>query len=74
MVGFPTLLFDDSTFVPDAVLLNLGTNDQNHNTGPAWVQGFVNTYADFLVNLTIVHANPKLPIFCGVGPITQECV
>ena len=42
--------YDNALFVPDAVILALGTNDQGHNTGPAWVAGFVETYADFLVN------------------------
>lgn len=72
IAGSPTPLFNDADFQPDAVLLNLGTNDQNHNNGSAWVQGFITTYADFLVNLTVTHNNPKLPIFCGVGPITHE--
>ena len=65
-------LYDNSQFVPDAVTLALGTNDQGHNSGPAWVANFTATYAQFLVNLTLVHGNPKLPIFCLVGPITHD--
>lgn len=65
--------WDDSRFVPDGVILALGTNDQGHNSGPAWVAGFVQTYADFLVNLTVAHGNnPLLPIICVVGPITHD--
>lgn len=71
IVGDPTLLYDNRGFVPDAVLLNLGTNDQGHVVDNITIEGFTQTYADFLVNLTQVHGNPALPIFCGVGPITS---
>lgn len=65
-------VWDNSAFVPDAVLINLGTNDNGRNNGTqAWVDGFVNTYAQFLVNFTIMYNNPKLPIFCEMGPITH---
>ena len=46
----------------DAVLLNVGTNDSGHDNGPAWVDAFTETYAAFLRNLTVWHANPALPI------------
>ena len=68
----PATLYNNSLFVPDAAVLALGTNDQNHNSGPAWVAGFTAAYAQFLVNLTQVHGNPRLPIFCLVGPITHD--
>lgn len=36
------------------------------------MQGFIDTYAAFLVNLTLIHGNPRLPIFAGAGPITLD--
>jgi len=72
IVGDPMSLYDNNDFIPDAVLLNLGTNDQNKWDGSgAWIEDFTAAYADFLVNLTVAHGNPRLPIFCGVGPITS---
>ena len=72
LVGFPDILWDDADFVPDGVILALGTNDQGHNSGPAWVANFTDAYAAFLTRLTHVHGNPALPIFCAVGPITND--
>jgi hypothetical protein len=70
--GLPSVLWDNAESKPDAVLLNLGTNDQGHASGPAWIDGFVQTYAAFLVNLTGIYGRPDLPIFCGIGPITHD--
>jgi hypothetical protein len=72
IVGFPELLWDDSRFVPDGVIVALGTNDQGHNTGPAWQANFTATYAAFLQRLTRIHNNSNLAIFCAVGPITND--
>lgn len=72
IVSLPETVYDNAQFVPDAVVLALGTNDQGHNTGPAWVANFTRAYADFLVELTVAHSNSKLPIFCIVGPITHD--
>merc|ERR1711957_499033 len=58
IVGDPMSIYNDQEFVPDAVLLNLGTNDQGHAHGSAeWIEGFTQTYAEFLLNLTKVHRN-----------------
>ena len=72
IVSAPDLLYDDADFQPDAVILALGTNDAGKKNGTAWVANFSAVYADYLVNLTIVHKNTALPIFCVVGPITHE--
>lgn len=72
IVGFPELLWDDSRFIPDGVVLALGTNDADHNAGPVWQANFTATYAAFLQRLTRIHNNPNLPIFCAVGPITND--
>lgn len=72
-VGSPTPLWDNTQFKPDGVLLALGTNDQGHNNGTQWVQGFEQTYANFLMHLSDIHGgNKNLPIFCLIGPITLD--
>ncbi len=53
-------LYDNTQFTPDAVLLNLGTNDMGHDSGPAWEAAFTAAYAQFLVDLTAAHQNPAL--------------
>lgn len=73
--------WDFSRFVPDAVVVALGTNDilNGHDTGPAWEAGFCETYLSFLVNVTAVYgayagrraaSAAPIPLFLGVGPIT----
>lgn len=73
IVGDPTSLYNNSDFIPDAILVNLGTNDvvslNSSDPSTEWVEGFTQKYADFLVELIQVHHNPALPIFCGVGPL-----
>ncbi len=68
----PSSVYDWTEFSPDVVLVNLGTNDSGHDSGPSWVANFTNTYVNLLVNLTVWLNNPSLPIFCGVGPITER--
>ncbi|CAE8590193.1 unnamed protein product [Polarella glacialis] len=71
--GEPGSLFQDTDFSPDAVLLNLGTNDMGRNDGSlSWADAFIQTYANFLVNLTRIHGSQSLPIFCGVGPMNHS--
>lgn len=69
-----TTLWDNAAFVPDGIMINLGTNDNaRFNGSQAWIDGFVHTYAQFLMNLTATHGNNKnLPIFCTMGPITKQ--
>lgn len=71
--------WDFGQFVPDAVIVALGTNDilNGHDTGPEWEAGFCAAYVDFLVNVSSVYgslaggrASPTIPLFVGVGPIT----
>lgn len=72
IAGYPDIVWDDSSFVPDGVILALGTNDQGRNNGPAWVASFTTTYAAFLQRLTLIHNNSELHIFCAIGPITHD--
>ena len=66
--------FGADGFVPDAVVIALGTNDFAHcRTTPCTANfsaGFVQTYIDFMVNVTRWYNKPDIEFFCGVGPIT----
>jgi hypothetical protein len=61
-------------FVPDAILVHLGTNDASRYNGTAaWIRGFVESYAQFLVDLLAAYGNDlRRPVFCLMGPITQQ--
>jgi hypothetical protein len=65
IVGLSASIWDDSQFVPDAIVLNLETN-------VSATSGFIGVYTDFLVNLTQKWSRPDLPIFCGAGPIILD--
>lgn len=55
--------WDFTRYIPHAVIINLGTNDWNHNSGKAWVKKFEKTYIKFIQNITNKYNNKKLPIF-----------
>jgi len=62
----------DFSFVPDAIFINLGTNDFGHENGPAWIANFTNTYVQFVLNATQIHyKNPKMPVFLGQGDMNN---
>jgi hypothetical protein len=62
--------WDFSRYVPDMMLINLGTNDFGHDSGPAWRAVFTQTYADFVYNATVIHyKTPKMPVFVSQGPM-----
>ena len=71
IVGYPDLLWSDEDFVPDAVVLALGTNDSGYVQQHGLAANFSAYYAQFLMNLTVIHKNPALPIFAACGPITH---
>lgn len=69
----PASAWDDALFAPDAVIINLGTNDQGHAGGnQTWIDAFVAAYATFLVELATSHGNLALPFFLCAGPITVD--
>jgi hypothetical protein len=71
IVSDASSLYDNTQFTPDAVLLNLGTNDFGHDSGPAWEAAFTAAYAQFLVDLTAAHKNPALVcmhVFFAIRP------
>lgn len=61
--------WDFSRWIPDMVLINLGTNDFGHDSGPAWEAAFTATYVQFVANATARYHAPKLPIFVAQGPM-----
>lgn len=61
--------WDFSRYVPDMMIINLGTNDFNHDSGPAWEANFSATYVEFVANATARYKKPALPIFVAQGPM-----
>lgn len=61
----------DWTFpsAPDLLLVNLGTNDFGHDSGPTWEANFTATYVQFVLNATARYSKPKLPVFVAQGPM-----
>lgn len=55
--------WDHSRYVPDMMIINLGTNDFGHDSGAAWEKEFSDTYTEFVLNATRIYQNPKLPVF-----------
>eukprot|EP01052_Picozoa_sp_SAG31_P031380 SAG31_NODE_3317_length_4424_cov_3.662197_5_plen_557_part_00 len=65
--------FGSDGFVPDAVVIALGTNDFAHcRDKPCtseFLAGYVKTYVQFMQNITRWYGNPEIEFFCGIGPI-----
>jgi hypothetical protein len=56
-----------SSWVPSAVIINLGTNDGGAATQPDWQAA----YAAFVTKLVgVYYATPALPVFLAFGPMT----
>ena len=62
--------WDFSSFVPDAIVINLGENDwKNPNSGdPAWVAAWTASYVTFVKRLATLYNSPKITYFCTIGP------
>jgi hypothetical protein len=54
-------------YVPDTIIINLGTNDFGHDSGPAWEAAFSATYTEFVLNATRRYKQPKMPVFVAQG-------
>jgi len=63
--------WDFTRWAPNAMIINLGTNDFGHDSGPAWVALFVATYVAFVQNATKLYNNPTLPVFVAQGPMND---
>lgn len=65
--------WDFSRWAPDALIINLGTNDFIHDNGTEWEDAFVATYVEFVLNVTKTHYNaPKMPVFLAQGPMNNN--
>lgn len=63
--------WDFTRYVPDMLIINLGTNDFGHDGGPAWEAAFSSTYTEFVLNATKLYNAPKLPVFVAQGPMNN---
>jgi len=61
--------WDFTRYVPDTIIINLGTNDFGHDSGPVWEKAFEDTYVAFVANATARYKQPKLPVFVAQGPM-----
>lgn len=67
----PDYTFAATGFTPDAVVINLGTNDFSGATPtPAFQQQFTDAYVAFMQNITAWYDAPHIEFFCAVGPMT----
>jgi lysophospholipase L1-like esterase len=64
--------WDFSSWVPDAVLVNLGSNDYStpNASKPEFSAAFTQTYVDLMVNITTQYYTKSTPIFAIVGPLS----
>ncbi len=63
----PTVAYDYNEYVPDVVVINLGTNDSGHMEKPEIQEMFVKSYVEFLH--TIKNAYPETKIICTIGTL-----
>jgi lysophospholipase L1-like esterase len=63
--------WDFTSFVPDALVINLGTNDFNHDNGTAWEAAFTATYVSFVRNATARYGDAALPVFVAQGNMNR---
>ena len=71
--GNHTADWDHSRFVPDMMIVNLGTNDAP--SGAAGIcpnKNFSDAYTAFVLNAAKVYRNPKLPVFVAQGPMNCQ--
>jgi lysophospholipase L1-like esterase len=64
----PKSVFDPTTFVPDAIVINLGTNDFNLGVPPE--NPFEQAYKNFLVGLRATYPNAQ--ILVALGPMLSD--
>jgi len=59
---------------PDAVLINLGTNDATFGrfSNATFTTAFVTRYIDFVVNITKLYGKTDITFFLGYGPMTED--
>lgn len=66
-----TLKWDFAKFVPEAIVINLGTNDASYTKTDATKQReYIDGYVAFLKNVR--ELNPNAEIFCALGVMGQD--
>lgn len=62
-----------SAVPPDAVLINLGTNDATYGRfdNATFTAAFVARYIDFVLNITRAYARSDMNFFIGFGPMNE---
>ena len=65
----PSPLWDFSRWIPDVVVINLGTNDFSTRPHPYKVE-FQRGYEELLTRIRGAYG--EIPVFCVVGPLTDE--
>jgi len=59
------MLYDYKEYIPDVIVINLGTNDSGH-IQKDWVQeGFVKSYSNFIIRLKEIYPTTKILCICG---------
>jgi lysophospholipase L1-like esterase len=66
----PTSVWDPKAWMPDAVVVNLGTNDFAFGIPPTGV--FEQAYSSLLSSLRLTY--PSAHIVCGLGPMLSDSV
>ncbi len=63
--------WDFTSFVPDVIVINLGTNDKSYTKGiPERVEGFGKAYVEFVKKIRA--KNPDSVIICALGMMGNE--
>eukprot|EP00931_Biecheleriopsis_adriatica_P049908 TRINITY_DN28882_c0_g1_i1.p1 TRINITY_DN28882_c0_g1~~TRINITY_DN28882_c0_g1_i1.p1 ORF type:complete len:418 (+),score=54.73 TRINITY_DN28882_c0_g1_i1:38-1255(+) len=71
--GVTDTAYPKADFLPDAVIVNLGTNDLFSNNGSeSWASDFIQAYSDFLLDITSFYGSQSLPVFAGAGPMNHS--
>lgn len=60
-----TALYDYKEYVPDVVIINLGTNDSGHIHKTQIQEGFVKAYSDFIRLIKTAYPDTKVLCVCG---------
>jgi lysophospholipase L1-like esterase len=66
----PNSMYDAAAFVPDAIVINLGTNDFSATYGAPNPASFSGAYLTLLGNLRATYPNAK--VFLAIGPMLSN--
>ncbi len=69
--NFTANLYDFSKYIPDAVVINLGTNDFSTHPWPE-PSVFMDGYKNLIATIRMSYNNQMLPIFVACGPMIGD--